>query len=583
MTSRPLARLLLFTAFALIGATAAFAAAVDDDLAGRVARNWVRAVEHGLGTWGGRTTPMVHEREPLQRDGRLLGYLFRVAPRGYVLVPPSRELSPITAYSETAHMTGREPEGIFDFLGDALADRLDALESGLGVGEHPAWDRLGLPEDEFESLLAAKDEDWEGAGPLVTSQWHQGWPYNTLCPVGSGDARTFVGCTGLALAQILRHHNWPMRGYGNVSYWWDGDADCGSGSPGEDVEVNFMVPHDWQQMPDVVDWLSSPEEQYAVSELCYHVAAALWTDFSTCGSEASLSRASATLVNHFNYRYGAREHLRFRYPDSVWFAMIRGEIDAGAPTLYASTIHTMICDGWREGEGLQHVHINYGWAGDSDGWYALDSIETSLNPYAERMVTGIRPNDTVQTLVPEFEVERDGRDAKLKWELDTLDPTTGFHVWCGLAPGEMEPITTTALTGATDYEWYDTAAPRGDCYYKLEMIPPGGGLSIWIGPEACPSAVVIDDQIVPMLGPNPFNPMTEIRFDLPREAPVRAEIFDLAGRRLRTLVDGMLPPGPQRTVWDGRDAAGRHAPSGHYLLRLTVDGTPSVAKLILAR
>jgi len=41
--------------------------------------------------------------------------------------------------------------------------------------------------------------------------------------------------------------------------------------------------------------------------------------------------------------------------------------------------------------------------------------------------------------------------------------------------------------------------------------------------------------------------------------------------------------GPQRIVWDGRDSAGRHAPSGHYLMRLAVDGRATTTKLTLTR
>jgi hypothetical protein len=72
--------------------------------------------------------------------------------------------------------------------------------------------------------------------------------------------------------------------------------------------------------------------------------------------------------------------------------------------------------------------------------------------------------------------------------------------------------------------------------------------------------------------PNPFNPLTEIRFRLGLGGPVRLEVFDPMGRRVRVLSDGSLPAGETRVIWDGRDAGGRPVAAGVYLYRLE---TPS--------
>ena len=69
--------------------------------------------------------------------------------------------------------------------------------------------------------------------------------------------------------------------------------------------------------------------------------------------------------------------------------------------------------------------------------------------------------------------------------------------------------------------------------------------------------------------PNPFNPRTSIAFELPAAAQVRLDIFDLAGRRITTLLSASLPAGPHAATWDGTDARGGAAPSGNYVARLT--------------
>jgi flagellar hook assembly protein FlgD len=62
---------------------------------------------------------------------------------------------------------------------------------------------------------------------------------------------------------------------------------------------------------------------------------------------------------------------------------------------------------------------------------------------------------------------------------------------------------------------------------------------------------------------------------------VRLEIFDAAGRLVRTLVAAELPAGRHRVVWNGLDAKGRRSASGIYFDRLTVDGWRATRKMLL--
>jgi lysophospholipase L1-like esterase len=68
--------------------------------------------------------------------------------------------------------------------------------------------------------------------------------------------------------------------------------------------------------------------------------------------------------------------------------------------------------------------------------------------------------------------------------------------------------------------------------------------------------------------PNPFNPMTKIRFDLEHEVHVRLSIYDIAGRRVRTLVDRHMTAGAYTEIWDGCNANGETVASGVYFYRL---------------
>lgn len=99
---------------------------------------------------------------------------------------------------------------------------------------------------------------------------------------------------------------------------------------------------------------------------------------------------------------------------------------------------------------------------------------------------------------------------------------------------------------------------------------------------------VPDGDVTAMLGrgsvfPNPFNPQTTIRFQLPAAGRTQLQVFDLAGRLVRTLIDGNLAAGGHEAVWDGRDAGGREVSSGSYLARLAVGGRVESARMGLVR
>ncbi|HER43998.1 MAG TPA: T9SS type A sorting domain-containing protein [Candidatus Eisenbacteria bacterium] len=98
------------------------------------------------------------------------------------------------------------------------------------------------------------------------------------------------------------------------------------------------------------------------------------------------------------------------------------------------------------------------------------------------------------------------------------------------------------------------------------------------GAETGPVAVVLHQNV-----PNPFNPTTVIRFELPAPASVRLVVFDIRGRLVRTLVNGELPAGGKEIAWDGRDDDGRIVASGVYLYRLETPGTTVSRKIVLLR
>ncbi len=83
--------------------------------------------------------------------------------------------------------------------------------------------------------------------------------------------------------------------------------------------------------------------------------------------------------------------------------------------------------------------------------------------------------------------------------------------------------------------------------------------------------------------PNPFNPTTTIGFSLAERAHVRLVVFDVSGRRVRTLVDATRAPAHYRVTWDGRTDRGARVASGVYFYRLEAGAFRSTRKMVLLK
>lgn len=83
--------------------------------------------------------------------------------------------------------------------------------------------------------------------------------------------------------------------------------------------------------------------------------------------------------------------------------------------------------------------------------------------------------------------------------------------------------------------------------------------------------------------PNPFNPRTQVRFELAQAGQVRVRVLDARGRLVRTLLEGDQPAGPVAARWDGTDTRGGDVASGLYFYEVTAAGQRVVGKMMLAR
>ena len=124
-------------------------------------------------------------------------------------------------------------------------------------------------------------------------------------------------------------------------------------------------------------------------------------------------------------------------------------------------------------------------------------------------------------------------------------------------------------SGNADDVYIDQITFRG-----LTSGGAGGGLDLAGGDQDLPSKISLDGNY-----PNPFNPMTSIKFSLPRELPMTLRIFNARGQEVATLIQGSTMGIGQHTVtWQGGNN-----PSGVYFYRLEAPGFVQTDKMIMLK
>jgi hypothetical protein len=121
-----------------------------------------------------------------------------------------------------------------------------------------------------------------------------------------------------------------------------------------------------------------------------------------------------------------------------------------------------------------------------------------------------------------------------------------------------------------------SAADSGSTYTSnLLMIQEPTG----IAERIVPRAYALYQNI-----PNPFNPTTVIRYDVPEDGvSVALRIYDVSGRLVRVLVDARESAGSRYVTWDGKDSRGRNVASGVYFCSFEAGGFRQTRKMVLLR
>jgi hypothetical protein len=177
-----------------------------------------------------------------------------------------------------------------------------------------------------------------------------------------------------------------------------------------------------------------------------------------------------------------------------------------------------------------------------------------------------------------------GGQVQLSW--DCTPGVDGYHVYRRLGPEQPHRLTTVPVPCSAGQVFYadSPGVPDGSVVFYSTAAVTGGQEST---PSFEAEVVVAGGpprtaRLLPCF-PNPFNPETRVPFVLDRAGYVRLAVFDLAGRQIRVLAEGVLPAGEHERLWNGRDGAGRLVPSGVYFARMVAGDYQGVWKMVLAK
>ncbi len=196
-----------------------------------------------------------------------------------------------------------------------------------------------------------------------------------------------------------------------------------------------------------------------------------------------------------------------------------------------------------------------------------------------------------------FKAVYDNGQVMITWQTESELNAWGFNIFRSKAKENgYEKINSEIIeaSGTTttpqQYSYTDERVESGQTYfYKLQQVDVDGSNEFYGPVSVSVASAVTQTQATPDVYrlyenyPNPFNPKTIIRYDLPNADDVDLKIYDISGRYVKTLIQKSLSAGQHTQVWDGTNVQNKPVPSGTYFCVLKTSQQQFVTKMTLLR
>lgn len=320
-------------------------------------------------------------------------FIYNLQGGGFVIMSDDDRTMPVLAYSTIGEINVND-------MAPGLADQLQNYNEQLKAVAEGADANTYTPRRNTRSV-----------SPLIQTQWNQGsvdgTMYNSKLPSDSTlpecGYRPTTGCSATAMAQVMNYWQWPHQGRNSNCY--SQNYDCWTyGTLCADFE---STTYDWDNMPAQLNSGSTQAQRDAVGLLQYHCGVAINMMYNDdCHASSSASSFSILFALNYFFKYSVHSSYESRdnYSDEEWLSLIKNDLDNQIPVLYFGHSvmdveedtypagHAFILDGYDQDD---MVHVNWGWSGNSDGYFNLFSLLV-LDHYnfshSEKAIIGLIPD-----------------------------------------------------------------------------------------------------------------------------------------------------------------------------------------------
>ena len=293
--------------------------------------------------------------EILVLQNEAIAYLYHLKPQGFILVSTQETRNPIIGYSWEQNF--EIPENQYD---NAIFPILEGIHK----------ERKALTANpELDKTVKTKSFV---VGPHIYTLWGQ-----VNCHDANGSIinvtnlntpnHCAIGCVAISLATILNYYEWPPKGKGTHSYY------DGSGSLTGTHSANYNYEYPWELMKNKYNNQNTTlQERQAAGLLAYHAAVGVNMNFEMGGSTSNVNN----IPYAFSHFFRIHSYYKNINSSNFWVDVDKNMIEANPVAIAIENNngngHSMIIDGLKvEDNGDRFYHLNCGWWGATNGWYAL--------------------------------------------------------------------------------------------------------------------------------------------------------------------------------------------------------------------
>jgi len=297
----------------------------------------------------------------------------------------------ILGYSTTGEfLAGSMPPALCDLLHDYAL--------------HIAQVRSGEAEANVPRKVNSSPNKATSVSALCKTSWAQAAPFYNLCP-SNDTGIALAGCGATATSQVMYYYKYPASGTGTVSGTFNNQRTDNLNL--EEITFNY------EKMLLNYNNGYSDEEAQAVAELMRAIGYGCKMQYGINFSGSYISDAAYSLRNNFGYSNTTKTLYADSFEPSNWLNKIKAELEEGRPIIYAGYTtdnagHIFICDGFNFKD---LVHINWGWGGQSNGFFNITVLSPNKNQPEKGYVRGHEAVIGIQPMV-------EGEDRSVQYQIN---------------------------------------------------------------------------------------------------------------------------------------------------------------------